>query len=170
MIIYNLERNLVTSIINIKGINVDLKKSEEVNISGSIRDKITKEGEFCRLFLEVLGYPAQTKAGFDIDGNPITINIPERIGINLSTATFNQIKEYLNSPPAKVSESIRELCRKVMAQKFPTRFDAERLLISENLKQEYFLIKNESLQRTDMINILGECGGGILGKVRLDDD
>jgi len=163
MIILGIDRPLTNSIITMGGQQADIAKAEEWNNNHIL----SKEGEFSRLFLEILGYNAQTITVIDIEGNTVQKAIPAKAGFNLETATFATMKAFLNSQ-VKKSESQRELVRKVMAKRFPTEFDQERLIVSENLKQEYFLIKNESLQRTDIVNTLGECGGGVLGEVRLD--
>ena len=45
-----------------------------------------------------------------------------------------------------------------------TKFNQEINLVSQKLKNEYTLIKNE----ISSIESLGKCGGGKLGDVRLD--
>lgn len=150
------EFNFDNPIITIGSISFDISKAEEWTKDGIL----THEGELARLYLNVLGWNESIKKDFDGDD----VIIPARIGIDLSISTYDEIFDYLNTTHEKMSESLKELLRKVMKIKDPTKFKNEINLVSAKMKTEYTLIDNEEQD----IESLGSCGGGKLGKVRLD--
>ncbi len=153
---FSREFEFANPIIQIGLISFDVRKAEEwVN-----ERKITPEGELARLYLNTLGWAE--KQILDIDGNPITI--PARVGIDLATATYDEIWEYLNITDEKMSESLKELLRKSMKIKDSAKFKQEVNLVTRPFKNEYTLIDREN----QTIESLGKCGGGKLGKIRLD--
>lgn len=148
--------------ISIGNISFDENKAKEWKENNII----TKEGELARLYLEMLPKPARTTTG--IFGE--VINHPAKKGIDIETATFTELKDYLDGS-IKKSESTRELCRKVMRLKYNGEYQSEKNRVSQHLRKEYQLINDESKKRntnSKRIDFLGECGGGILGEVRLD--
>jgi hypothetical protein len=152
----------VNPIITIGSISFDVRKAEEVNnkLIPKVIDRITHEGELARLYLNILGWNESTY--LDLQNN--TQIIKARIGIDLATASYDEILDYLNNTTEQMSESLKELLRKVMKIKDSIKFSNESDLVSNNLKKEYQLIKNENIS----IKSLGQCGGGVLGDVRLD--
>lgn len=117
------------------------------------------QGEAVRLYNEIKGHPSGM--GTDAAGNPFVI--PERKGIDVLTATFAELKDFLDNPIFDKSESSRSFVRRMMAIRFPTDFAIEKNIVSADLKNEYQLIEDNKLITTDW---LGEVG--FHGKVRLD--
>jgi len=153
--------------ITIGSITFDETKADEWKNSGII----SKEGELARLYLELLPQPAFTEEDVDLGTPPITY--PAKPGIDLQTATFAELKTFLSvhETDGRLSESTKQLCRKVMAERFPTEFATEKTTVDPQLRQEYALIEAELVKRTTntaKTDFLGECGGGKLANVRLD--
>ena len=150
---FGVEFNFTDPIIKIGIISFDVRKAEEF----VKENKLTAEGELARLYLNVLGWDKVV----DSEG---MVLINKRIGIDLSTASYDDILDFLNTTDEKMSESIKQLMRKSMKLKDNNKFSNEINLVSKKLKKEYELIDLES----QSIDTLGTCGGGRLGKVRLD--
>ena len=150
---FGVDFNITNPIVTIGTISFDLRKVNE----------ITHEGELARLYLTVLGWAEQTKV-LIADQTDYIQTIPARVGIDLATATYDEIHTYLNTSGVKMSESIKELLRKSMKIKDKTKFKKEIGLVTEPFKNEYTMIDNE----VQNIESLGSCGGGKLGQVRLD--
>ena len=145
----------VNPIISIGSISFDVRTAEEWVNEG----KLTYEGELARLYLNILGWSESTKL---IDGKNIII--PARKGVDLATATYDEIWEYLNTTDEKMSESLKELLRKCMKIKDNNKFKQEINLVTAPFKNEYKLIEMEN----QTIKTLAECAGGKFGQVRLD--
>lgn len=147
--VYEIQNNTI----QIGDVTIDLLRALE----WKNEHKLTKAGEAARLYFSLL--PRKERLLEDQI-------LPARTGIDLNTATYEEITDFLNNPPIKISESERELMRKCMWLKSSTKFDKERKSnkVSKKLKTEYELICKE---KTDL-NTLGVCGGGKLGEVRLD--
>ncbi len=122
---------------------------------------LSPEGELSRLYLEIFGHPEYNVTD-PVNGG--TITIPAVRGVDLETASFAALNTWLNDGTILKSESARQLCRKVMAIRFPSDFNDEISKVDPSLEDEYNLIKTE----TKSIDTLGQCGGGVFGEVRLD--
>jgi len=134
--------SLPSNIINIFGVNFDLNKVEKF---------IDNESELARLYLDIL--PTPQRIIKDYSGQDIIIS--EKIGIDLSTATFIEIKNFLNDITIKKSDSVKSLCRRVMFLKFKTDFISEIPNVSSGLKKEYNMI---ALDKRKNVDFLGEVG------------
>ena len=150
---FNVDFDISNPIITIGTLSFDLRKVNEN----------THEGELARLYLNTLGWAEQTKV-LIADQTDYIQTIPARIGIDLATATYDEIHIYLNNTTEKMSESLKELLRKTMKIKDKTKFKHEVSIVTEPFKNEYAMIDREE----QSIETLGSCGGGKLGKVRLD--
>ncbi len=117
---------------------------------------ITKESELARLYLNALPRPV-----FCVSDGVETFTRPAKTGVNLETATFTEINDFI---PNFKSESMKELCRRVLDIRFPTEFNSEVDKVDPSLKEEYELIRDSS--RTKDVTWLGEVG--FQNKVRLD--
>ena len=145
--------DIVNSVKNIGEITFDLIKANDMSLP------LTEESELARLYLEILGYDS-----YDVNNiEGVVITVPGRKGINPETATFSQMREYLDDITIKQSESKKELVRRIMAIRFPTEFNNESKLVSLHLKNEYELIHSQGVKD---VKFLGEVG--FTGKVRLD--
>ena len=114
------------------------------------------EGEATRLYMECTGVLLGSDPEIIRDG-----------GIDLETATFEEIKSFLDNPPFPLSESNRELCRRTMKINYPDDFNSERANVSKSLKVEYLLIHKKPLTNdSSKRKFLGECG--FLDNIRLD--
>lgn len=119
---------------------------------------IEKEAEAVRLYLEMLPQPAKRVRNPDFAKDPTQpefFDIPEKKGIDLETASWQEIQDYLNDSTIKKSESNRSLCRRIMAIKFPIEFDDAITKINSDLANEYNLLKQ---QKREEISWLGEAG------------
>ena len=152
---FGIEFEFTNSIISIGSVTFDVRKAEEWEKS----EILSHEGELARLYLNALGWTESTKIV-----NEQTIIVPARVGIDLATSSYDEIWTFLNTTDGKMSESLKELLRKCMKIKDSRKFKLEIDLVTVPFKNEYMLIDNE----TQSIESLGRCGGGILGKVRLD--
>ena len=144
--------DIVNPIITIKGITFDLKKANDMSLP------LTEESELSRLYLEILGH-----SSFQRDTIERTVTILALKGINPVTATFSQMRDYLDDDTIKTSESRKELVRRIMSIKFPADFRNEVNHVSKSLKREYELIDSHTNKD---VKFLGEVG--FFNKVRLD--
>lgn len=114
----------------------------------SVREK---EAEAVRLYIEIIGNPEKTivNAAGDI------VTIPERKGVNVNTASFQDLVKFLNDNSIKKSESVRSVVRRMMFLRFPTEFISNIRNVSENVANEY---REISLRAISSVEWIGECG------------
>jgi len=125
-----------------------------------VQTKLEKEAEAVRIYNSIKGHPEINTN--DVDGRSITI--PVKKGIDVQTATFADLKDYLDNPTFnRKSETSRSFVRRMMAIRFPTEYGLEKDLVSQGLKQEYQLIETKKVNDTEWV---GEVG--FHNKVRLD--
>lgn len=137
----------MTKIISLGSISFDVDKSKEF-VNNNI---MSNEGELARLYLNILPIPERTVK--DFEGNNKTV--PAQKGIDLESATAQEIINYLNDSTLKKSESIKSLCQRVLFIRFESKFNSETNKQQKEIKNEYNLIKLDN--RKD-INFLGEVG------------
>ena len=154
---FGIEFEFANPIITIGSVSFDVRKAEEWTKSKIL----SHEGELARLYLNALGW---AESNFIDPQTGETKIKPARVGIDLATATYEDIWTYLNTTDQKMIESLKELMRKSMKLKDVTKFRQEINLVTKPFKNEYTLIDRE----VQNIETLGKCGGGKLGSVRLD--
>lgn len=133
---YEIDNNIIT----IGSISFDVTKAEEFEKSGIM----SNEGELARLYLDTLPIPERIVT--DLQGNKITI--PEKKGIDLSTATPEEIKTFLDDNSIEKSQSIISLYQRVLYLKSKEDF-------SITNKTEENLIKND---KRENLQFLAEVG------------
>lgn len=130
--------SVTTNIISISGITFDLNESNNFP-----NGQAHEQGELARLYLDTLPVPQRTIT--DSSGNPVTI--PEKKGIDLSTATIFQLKSYLNDVTIPKSNAVTTLVKKILYLKSPSDIDTS--------TQKSF---NDEQKTATNIEFLGRCG------------
>ena len=133
----------VNSIITLGTITFDVTKANDLSMP------LTNESELARLYLDTLPRPERVVNYLNNE-----IIIPAKKGIDLETATAEEIITYINDD-IKKSPSIKSVCRRVLALKFKPEFEAIINKQSPDFKKEYRLTLLD--ERKD-IDFLGECG------------
>jgi len=138
--------DISNNIISLGPVSFDVSKCSEFP-----NGKPDNEGELARLYLDLLPLPERTVTNFKGDN----VTLPAKKGINIVTATFTAMKNYLNDDTIKKSDSIKSLCRRVMFLRFPVPFNTEMNNVTSKIIDEYVLIEKDTRKN---IEFLGEVG------------
>lgn len=113
---------------------------DQLHLKDDGRESLVETAGGMRLYYGLLPRPAT----FRIDGRGIREDIPAKKGIDVTTASFMQIINFMADTRMKKSGSEIHFLHKCLALKFPTEYAQHKPNIEKRFKIEYEMIQSNA--------------------------